>query len=88
MHGYVRYWYYYLSEFSSEIYIFKNPTGGINELCECCVLSGRGLCDELISRPEQSYRVRGVVVGSRNLVNEENLVHLGWGGSCCAKRKN
>jgi hypothetical protein len=19
--------------------------------CECCVLSGRGLCDELISRP-------------------------------------
>ena len=22
--------------------------------CECCVLSGRGLCDELISRPEES----------------------------------
>jgi len=20
--------------------------------CECCVLSGRGLCDELITRPE------------------------------------
>jgi hypothetical protein len=24
---------------------------------ECCVLSGRGLCDELITRPEESYRV-------------------------------
>ena len=22
--------------------------------CECCVLSGRGLCDELITRPEES----------------------------------
>jgi hypothetical protein len=21
--------------------------------CECCVLSGRGLCDELISSPEE-----------------------------------
>jgi hypothetical protein len=25
--------------------------------CECCVLSGRGLCDELVPRPEESYRV-------------------------------
>ena len=24
--------------------------------CECCVLSGRGPCDELISPPEESYR--------------------------------
>ena len=23
--------------------------------CECCVLSGRDLCDGLISRPEESY---------------------------------
>ena len=23
--------------------------------CECCVLSGRGLCDELITRPEEFY---------------------------------
>jgi len=30
--------------------------------CECCVLSGRGLCDELITRPEESYRVSCVVV--------------------------
>jgi len=25
--------------------------------CECCVLSGKGLCDELITRPEESYRI-------------------------------
>ena len=30
--------------------------------CECCVLSGIGLCDELITRPEKSYRLRCVVV--------------------------
>jgi hypothetical protein len=30
--------------------------------CECCVLSGRGLCDELITLPEESHRVWCVVV--------------------------
>ena len=25
--------------------------------CQCCVLSGRGLCDELITHPEESYRL-------------------------------
>jgi len=25
--------------------------------CECCVLSGRGLCDGLITRPGESYRL-------------------------------
>ena len=30
--------------------------------CECCVLSGRGLCDELLTRPEESYRLWCVVV--------------------------
>ena len=29
---------------------------------ECCVLSGRGLCDELITRPKESYRLCCVVV--------------------------
>jgi hypothetical protein len=28
----------------------------------CCVLSGRGLCDELITRPEESYQLWRVVV--------------------------
>ena len=30
--------------------------------CECRVLSGRGLCDELITRLEESYRLWCVVV--------------------------
>jgi len=30
--------------------------------CECCVLSGRDLCDELITRPEESYRLWYVFV--------------------------
>jgi hypothetical protein len=29
--------------------------------CECCVLSGRGLCDGLITRPEVSYQMWRVV---------------------------
>ena len=39
--------------------------------CECFVLSGRGLCDALITRSEESYRLWCVVVWSRNLKNEE-----------------
>jgi hypothetical protein len=34
----------------------SNPTGGM-DVCLCCVLSGRGLCDGLITRPEESYLV-------------------------------
>jgi hypothetical protein len=30
--------------------------------CGCLVLSGRGLCDELIALPEESYRLWRVVV--------------------------
>ena len=30
--------------------------------CDCCVLSGRGLCDELITRAEESYRLWCIVV--------------------------
>ena len=30
--------------------------------CDCCVLSGRGLCDELITRSEEFYRLWRIVV--------------------------
>ena len=30
--------------------------------CECYELSGRGLCDELITHPEDSYRLWCIVV--------------------------
>ena len=35
----------------------SNPAGSMSVCCECCVLSGRGLCDGLIPRPEESYRL-------------------------------
>jgi len=45
--------------------------------CECCVLSGRGLCDELITRPEESYRLWCVVVCDlENLKNEEAMASV------------
>ena len=42
----------------------ERPAAGawIFVCCECRVLSGRGLCDELITRPEESYRLCCVVV--------------------------
>ena len=39
----------------------SDPTEGM-DICLLCVLSGRGLCDELITRPEESYRLWCVVV--------------------------
>ena len=30
--------------------------------CECCVISGRGLCDDVVARPEESYQVWCVCV--------------------------
>ena len=38
------------------------PGAWIFVCCECRVLSGRGLCDDLITRPEESYRLCCVVV--------------------------
>ena len=36
----------------------RMPSGAWTSVsCECCVLSGRGLCVRLTTRPEQSYRV-------------------------------
>jgi hypothetical protein len=39
----------------------------------CCVLSGRGLCDELITRLEESYRLCRVVcaIGSESKQNKQ-----------------
>jgi len=53
--------------------------------CECCVLSGRGLCDELITRPEESYSLWCVVeCDLGNLTNGEALAH--WGGVVAPKK--
>jgi len=43
--------------------------------CECCVLSGRGFCDGLITHSEESCRVWCVWVWSRNLNKAETMAH-------------
>jgi hypothetical protein len=65
----------------------SDPTGACMFVCfECCVLSGKGLCDELITRPEESYRLWCVVVCDlENLKNEEAMTCV---GSQCHKKWN
>jgi hypothetical protein len=38
------------------------PEAWMSVCCECCVSSGKGLCDEMITRPEESYRLFCVCV--------------------------
>jgi len=51
--------------------------------CECCLLSGRGLCIGLITPPEESYRL-WCVVCDLETSNEEALAH--WGVAAPQKR--
>jgi len=47
----------------------SNPSGvWMSVSCECCVWSGRSLCDGSITRREESYRVWCVWLSSRNLI--------------------
>ena len=48
--------------FEPKISAGERPAAWIFVCCECHVLSGRGLCDELITRLEESYRLWYVVV--------------------------
>ena len=38
------------------------PEAWMSVCYECCVLSGRGLCDELITRPGESYQLWCIVL--------------------------
>jgi len=50
----------------------------------CCVLSGRGLCDELITRPEDSYRLSCVVACDLEI----SWMRKAWpNGGCWTKNK-
>jgi len=55
--------------------------------CECCVLSGRGLCEELITRPEEFYRLRCVVVCDLETSWGEKAL-APWGAIAPWKTKN
>jgi hypothetical protein len=46
--------------------------------CKCCVLPARGLCDRLITRPEESYGLwRVVVCEQETSKNEEAKARYG-----------
>jgi hypothetical protein len=47
---------YWVGRSLAEI-VGSNPTGGVDICRECYVLSGKGLCDGQITRPEESYRM-------------------------------
>jgi hypothetical protein len=49
----------------------------------CCVLSGRDLCDELITRPEESYRPWRVIVCD----HETSRTRRPWPALGCRSRK-
>jgi hypothetical protein len=53
--------------------------------CECCVLSGRGLYDGLITRPEESYRLWCVVVSDLEISKMRR--HWPTGGLFKKKKK-
>jgi hypothetical protein len=63
----------------------SNPAGAwIFVCCGCCVLSGRGLCDGPIPRPEESYRLRCVIVCGL----ETSCMRRPWPAlGCCARNK-
>ena len=68
----------------------SNPTGGMDVCCECCVLSGRGLCDQLITRPEESYRLWCVVVCDQETIKIpvcEDEAKAPW-GAIAPRKKN
>jgi hypothetical protein len=66
----------------------SNPTGGMDVclLWVLCVLSGRGLCDELITRPEESYRLWCVVMC--DIETSGMRRHWPTAGLSCQKQTN
>ena len=57
----------------------SNPAGGVDgcSLWVFCVLSGRGLCDGLITRPEEEFWLVRPCVWSRKLQSEAAETHKG-----------
>jgi hypothetical protein len=46
--------------------------------CVCCVLSGSGLCNDLITRPDESYRIwRVVLCDQETLLYDEAIARAG-----------
>ena len=54
--------------------------------CECCVLSGTGLYDRLITRPEESYRLWCVIVCDLETSSRMRRPWSAWGCSGMGKK--
>ena len=59
----------------------SNSTGAIYVCCKCCVLRGRGLCDELIPGLEKFYRLWCVVVCDLDTSSMRRPWPTGGGGA-------
>ena len=55
------------------LWVWIQPGAWVFVCCECCVLSSRGLCDGLITRPEESYRLWCFVVCDQETSNMRRL---------------
>ena len=55
------------------LWVWIPPGAWMVVFCECCVLSGRGLCDGLITRPEESYRPWRIVVCDQETLKMRRL---------------
>jgi len=69
------------------VIVGSNPTGAwMSVSCECFVLSGRGLCDGLISRPGEPYRVGCLT----ECDHEASTIRRPWPteGCCAMGKKN
>ena len=65
-------------------WVLLPPGAWMSVCCECCVLSGRGLCDKLITHPEEPYRLWCVVVCDL----EASWMRRPWpNGGCRTKKK-
>jgi hypothetical protein len=62
------------------------PCSWMSVCCECCVLSGRGLCDEQVTRPDESYRLWCVFVCDLETSWMRGSCPTG-GGGCRAQKK-
>ena len=65
------------------LWVRIRPEALMSVCCECCVLSGRRFSDELITRPEESYRLWCVAVCDL----ETSWMMSCPTGGCCAKNK-
>jgi len=55
-------WHRSVADRPLRMWVRNSPGSRMFVCCECCVLSGRGVCDELITHPEESYWMWCVVV--------------------------